>query len=191
MDTEEDLDLARRCSRGDRNAWSLLLSRHGPAMLHQARDCRRRYGPVTDGTTEEDLFSLVVQRLLEDEAAVLRAYEGRAPLGAYLRVVARSVCHRELVRRRGPARACEPGLLEGLQGEGDGPSLRIEGEEAAGRLRAALEALDGVDRAALLLCDAHGMPREEVAQRLGVTPEALRQRLHRARERLRRALGGR
>lgn len=55
-------------------------------------------------------------------------------------------------------------------------------------LRTALDDLPSSDRALLLMVGVHDLTAVEAADVLGISPEALRQRLHRARGRLRVAL---
>jgi RNA polymerase sigma factor (sigma-70 family) len=57
-------------------------------------------------------------------------------------------------------------------------------------LQHAFRALSPVDRAILSLATIEGLSGEEVAERLGIRPGAVRMRLLRARERFRRALEG-
>lgn len=55
-------------------------------------------------------------------------------------------------------------------------------------LEAALGALSDQDRGVLLLRDGHGMSTEETAAELGLTPAAVKSRLHRARKAIRTSL---
>ena len=52
------------------------------------------------------------------------------------------------------------------------------------RVLAALQALDAVERAAVLLRGEHQMPYEEIARVLEITPVAARVKVHRARKQL-------
>jgi RNA polymerase sigma factor (sigma-70 family) len=59
----------------------------------------------------------------------------------------------------------------------------------ANRLEDALAALPERQRTCLLLVQLEELPAHAVAERLGVTPEAVRMNVHRARTRLRKCFG--
>lgn len=64
---------------------------------------------------------------------------------------------------------------------------RFEQQIAEGEaLRAALTGLSPQDRACFLLCEAHELSAAEVGQIIGASPEVVRKRLSRAKQRLRR-----
>ena len=68
------------------------------------------------------------------------------------------------------------------------PHEAAVGSDAAGRLEAALARLPVAGREILLLVAAEGLAVDEAARVLGLSPEAARQRLHRARAAIARAL---
>jgi RNA polymerase sigma-70 factor, ECF subfamily len=75
------------------------------------------------------------------------------------------------------------------------PSLAVQPDDVAGALRLAhrlsnaLDALPERQRTCLLLVQLEELPAHTVAERLGVTPEAVRMNVHRARNRLRKSFG--
>lgn len=185
----DEAELVARCRRGDPEAWDELLTRFAPAILSHVRDYLRRYGPASSAVTEEDLFGDVVVEMLRGDAAVLRSWGRNYPLRLVLRLVARSVCYRVIVERRERIRRDEEILPEAL------PSLLEPGEaalrsESLERLAGAIGRLEPAERLPLLLVEVDGVAREEAARRLRITPEALSQRIHRAKEKLRGMLGG-
>jgi RNA polymerase sigma-70 factor (ECF subfamily) len=58
---------------------------------------------------------------------------------------------------------------------------RVEAAQIRGRVRAALDRLTDDQRAAFVLKDLEGWDTDEIAAKLGITRELVRQRLHRAR----------
>ncbi|HJV90335.1 MAG TPA: sigma-70 family RNA polymerase sigma factor [Holophagaceae bacterium] len=58
---------------------------------------------------------------------------------------------------------------------------RVEAAEIRGRVRAALDRLTDDQRAAFVLKDLEGWDTDEIAAKLGITRDLVRQRLHRAR----------
>jgi RNA polymerase sigma-70 factor (ECF subfamily) len=75
------------------------------------------------------------------------------------------------------------------------PSVAAQPDDVTGALRLAdrlsdaLTALPERQRICLLLVQLEELPAHAVAERLGVTPEAVRMNVHRARSRLRKRLG--
>jgi RNA polymerase sigma factor (sigma-70 family) len=78
-------------------------------------------------------------------------------------------------------------VLLGYQAAGaaaEGPDARHERGREIALLEAALAALPLASREVLLLVGVEGLEQEEVARVLGISYEAVRQRLHRARAQL-------
>jgi RNA polymerase sigma-70 factor (ECF subfamily) len=69
-------------------------------------------------------------------------------------------------------------------------AARLDAQALRGRLAAALRDIASADRETLLLVAWADLSSEEVARVLGVPPGTVRSRLHRARKKLRAALGG-
>lgn len=69
-----------------------------------------------------------------------------------------------------------------------GPEVDLERAERRHQVEAALLALPVASREILLLVGVDGLGQDAIATMLGITPEALRQRLHRARTQLADAL---
>jgi RNA polymerase sigma-70 factor (ECF subfamily) len=104
-------------------------------------------------------------------------FRGDASIRTWLFGIARRV-FLETIRARGIER---PGDLE------DRPSVEPGLEERLD-LERALASLPVIDREVLVMVDVLGFQPSEAAPILGVTPEALRVRLHRARGRMREAI---
>jgi RNA polymerase sigma-70 factor (ECF subfamily) len=180
------LDISRSMRRrhdtddADRERFELLFDRHRRAVLGYA--LRRVEQPADAADVLGETF-LVAWRRLDDVPA------GSAALPWLLAVARRVLANqRRGARRRG-------GLAERLRGELT--SLRPARGTAAprpsdpgerGSLAAALARLSEADRELVLLVGWEELEPAQIAVVLGVTPEAVRTRLHRARARLREAL---
>src|ERR1019366_6632585 len=70
----------------------------------------------------------------------------------------------------------------------EGADDLVDQKNLVERVRGALTQLDESHRAALVLRDLEGLSSEEAAEVLGISPDAVRQRAHRARLRLRELL---
>ncbi|MEV5707404.1 RNA polymerase sigma factor [Actinoallomurus sp. NPDC052274] len=82
------------------------------------------------------------------------------------------------------------GIDDTVDGPADRIESRIDAESARGLLASALAAISPGDRDVLLLVAWAGLSGEEAARALGVPAGTARSRLHRARKKVRAALGG-
>ncbi|MFF4891288.1 RNA polymerase sigma factor [Micromonospora chersina] len=97
----------------------------------------------------------------------------------------------EARRYRALARAEQAGAdRDGVDGAADRIAVRLDAQALRGRLAAALEELAPADREVVLLVAWAELTCEDVARALEVPAGTVRSRLHRARRRLRAALGG-
>ncbi|MGW4296416.1 RNA polymerase sigma factor [Micromonospora chersina] len=98
----------------------------------------------------------------------------------------------EARRYRALARAEQASAADrdGLDGAADRIAVRLDAQAVRGRLAAALEELAPADREVVLLVAWADLTCEDVARALGIPAGTARSRLHRARRRLRAALGG-
>jgi RNA polymerase sigma factor (sigma-70 family) len=134
----------------------------------------------------------LAQETLRAAGAALR--EGRLSnpdaLPAFIFQTARNLC---LQRHRSNARESRAlGRLQAEQAGAAGPPdalLVLVGEERRAAVRRAVARLESSDRRLLELLYFDDLPTADASVRLGVTPEALRVRKHRALRRLAVALG--
>jgi RNA polymerase sigma-70 factor (ECF subfamily) len=173
---------------GDRRALERLLGEH------QARVYRFGKKMCRDDEDAAD----VLQETLLAAVRTLPDFRGDSSVSTWLFTIARSFC---MKKRRTSKFA--PASIESLDQQADqGTTVadpdRSPEEEAAGRqLRAALDtAIDSLEpmyREVLVLRDVEGLPAAEVAEALGLSVDAVKSRLHRARmtvrERVAPALG--
>lgn len=172
--TPTDDDLLSALRLGDENALAQLLERHAPAVY--------RFG-VKMCRDPEDAKDIVQDTLLA-AARGLHEFRGGASLSTWLFAIARSFCIKK--RRR---RVDAPSQLMSLEAD-DARAVASEAappDEAAGdreigaALDAAIGALEPMYREVLVLRDVEGLTAQEVASVLGVTVDAVKSRLHRAR----------
>ena len=172
MDREFELDLVRRMRAGDAAAFDAIHAEfNGRLFSFLARLSRRR-------ETAEDLLDETWLRFV-DHADRLKP---DTRLGPFLFTVARnlylSYCRSRLLEDSQTADAI------GLWPLGTQPPSPFEStvaNETGRRIEAALASLPAAHREALLLVAVEGMKPAEAAAVCGITPEAMRQRLSRAR----------
>lgn len=105
-----------------------------------------------------------------------------ATVRAYLFTIARNLF---LQGRRGPRReAVVAALAETSADARPGPAERAEARDELRATLTALQALPEIDRAALLMRADDGLPYEEIAASLGLSPITVRVKVHRARLKL-------
>jgi RNA polymerase sigma-70 factor, ECF subfamily len=122
----------------------------------------------------------------EDIAAetFVRAWAADAPararsLRAYLFAIARN-----LHRRRHALALRERPLDEAGEAAGGDLEAELAGRSELNKVIGLLQALPEVDRAALLMRAFHGLPYEEIAAALEISPGSAKVKVHRARARL-------
>lgn len=175
-----DPDAAVRSVGGER-----LVKQFGPRMFAVAR----RYFDQ-----DEDAWDAVQDALLSAVKSIDR-FDSRSRLNTWLhRIVVNACLMRLRTRRRRPETSIEEMLptfiADGHAAKPAEPWRRagesgIEASEAATLVRRALEQLPDGYREVLLLRDVEGLDTAEAAAALGITENAVKTRLHRARLALR------
>lgn len=177
LSTEDD-ELLRRSAAGDRDAFDAFVERHAPAVLRFA-------GRTVDADRAEDIL----------QETFLAAWRGAAGFRggsarAWLFAIARNA-----TRRAHRLRAGEPREHESLDdlalragwGADDDLLDRLEVRELVER---GLGALSADDREILLMRELEGFGGTEAAAALGISLDAQKSRLHRARLRFIASLRG-
>jgi RNA polymerase sigma-70 factor (ECF subfamily) len=124
----------------------------------------------------------------------LKAFDGNAQLSTWLhRIVVNAALMKIRTRQRRPEQPLEP-LLPAFADDGHhaepvaswegSPERALEQQQLRAIVRAAIAELPETYRVALLLRDIEGLSTNEAALALGITDNALKLRLHRARQAL-------
>jgi len=183
----------RRAARGDDPAQAALVERFTPALLVQAEHRvgapLRRF--VDPADVVADVWLVALRRLPEFDPAAGRAVPTLLNyLGTVLLRRVRDLYERHLEGKPGVVgvdAAPEAGGLE-LSAATTGVVTRVVRAERAAALRAALEDLDPLDRAVVVVRAIEGHPNAVAAALVGLQPNAVSQRLRRALARLRERL---
>ncbi|HTN52431.1 MAG TPA: sigma-70 family RNA polymerase sigma factor [Anaeromyxobacter sp.] len=173
---DQDRELVDAARAGDRKALEQLLARHeGRVFRFGKKMCRH----------EEDARD-VLQETLIAAVRTLPEFRSASSVSTWLYSIARSFC---LKKRR--ASKFAPAHVDSLEANAEEAATlphpgRSPEEDAAGRqLQAALDeaigALEPMYREVLVLRDVEGLAASEVAEILGLSVEAVKSRLHRAR----------
>jgi RNA polymerase sigma-70 factor (ECF subfamily) len=181
--TDPEALLSERARHGVRGAFDLLVVRH------QARAYRLAWRMTGNASDAEE----ITQEAFLRAHRAMGSFQGNSRFGTWLY---RIVVNEALMRKRAAARRPTQSLEETSRADEDDMSPRetgadqlIDQKRITQQVRHALDTLDGPQRAALVLRDLEGLSSEEAAEILGVSPETVRQRAHRARLKLRGLLG--
>jgi len=169
-DSERLLGAAQR---GDRAALEALLAQHRKTVF--------RYGLRYCGSTEnaED----AVQETLWAAARAIGNFRRAAAVTTWLFTIVRNKCHRLLFHKHDEADLAD--LLPRIPDAGRTPEDETAARQIQHILAEALARLEPGHREVILLRDVEGLTAPEAADRLGLTVQALKSRLHRARAELR------
>lgn len=183
-DPEIEAGLVRRLKAGDEDAYAQLVRQQGGRLLAVAR----RFFP--DGAEAQD----AVQEAFLSAFQAIGGFTGQAQLSTWLhRIVVNACLMRLRSRGRRPEESIEP-LLPTFDETGHQTSpvvswRDVEGElarkQTAARVRELIGRLPESYRTVLLMRDIEELDTAETAQALGLTENAVKIRLHRARQALR------
>jgi RNA polymerase sigma-70 factor (ECF subfamily) len=96
----EERRLVERLVRGDGDSWSDFVGRFGRIIRSRVADVARSFGCVRDEAAIDDATAEVFAVLVFNEAAALRAFEGRSSLSTYLAVIATRIATRGFASKR-------------------------------------------------------------------------------------------
>jgi RNA polymerase sigma-70 factor (ECF subfamily) len=176
--------LVAKLKAGDDAAYEELVRRHGGRMLAVAR----RF--VRDDETARD----VVQDAFLSAFRAIRGFDGHAQISTWLhRIVVNAALMRLRSRQRRPEQSIEP-LLPTFQEDGHHVEPVVSWADAGDRLlerletrtlvRAAIADLPESHRVVLMMRDIEDLSTKEAADALGISENAVKLRLHRARQAL-------
>lgn len=179
-----DEELVRCAQGGDTGALIELVARY---------ECRIYRLAMRMSHNESDAQEITQEAFLRAHRC-MRFFKGESRFGTWLYRIA---MNEALMRRRAAKRRPVDSLEDVLPRFGDvgtvacaesGIDDLVDGKTLAKRVRQALDQLDEAHRATLVLRDLEELSAEQAAEILGVSPEAVRQRAHRARLKLREQL---
>jgi len=169
-------ELVARARQGDGAALEAVLLTVAPSINRFGlRMCKN----VQDA---ED----VLQDTLINVAQHLDQFEGRSSLTSWVFALTRSACARKRRGLKNQPTVSDDRLAES-QDPAPSPEARAADQQLASVLSVALDPLSEEHRDVILLRDVEGLSAPEAAAAIGISVDALKSRLHRAREALREA----
>jgi RNA polymerase sigma-70 factor (ECF subfamily) len=181
MSDDTDHALLERARAGDAHALEQLLERHEAQVY--------RYGMKMCRNPED--AQDVLQETLLSMARGVGDFRGASSVSTWLYTIARSFCIKK--RRRSKfAPQVESSLETDAAGTAaeivdpaQSPDETLVGKQVEEALQRALAALEPAAREVLVLRDVEGLTAPEVAEVMGISVQAVKSRLHRARLALR------
>lgn len=161
-----DLELLERWGVGDERAASLLVSRHGPALVRFAAALGVR-----------DEIEELVQDTFVRAFAALRDFRGESSLLTWLFTIERRLI---LDRQRASRRTQQVALDASIPATGGTALDALVAREAEARLQQAIASLGGLQRTVFVLRVAEGLSYREIAEVAGTTEGAARVHYHHA-----------
>ncbi|AZS89300.1 RNA polymerase sigma factor [Streptomyces griseoviridis] len=174
----DDALLAVRAAEGDEDAFAVLVQRHAPALIRLATRLLDTRTEAEDAV--QDAFISAWRRLPE--------FHGRSAFGTWMYRIVTNRCL-NILRARRPVSPLEAARDVAAPDHSASPSRITEARGAVRELRAALDDLSPEQRACWVLREWDGQSYEFIADAVGISQEAVRARVFRARRSLTQALG--
>jgi RNA polymerase sigma-70 factor (ECF subfamily) len=175
---DPDVELMLRFQKGDLRAFEELVRRHTRGILNLV------YRYFGDASRAED----VAQDIFVKVYRARMKYEPKARFSTWLYRIAVNHCLNEIRARRVQPAVAVPAddLLE--EPAGESPDARLNRRELQQAVKKAIDALPENQRMAVLLARYEEMNYGEIAEAMGLSLEAVKSLLFRARENLKQAL---
>ena len=174
---DDETPLIERARAGDEAALTRLVETYAPRVL--------RFGQKLCGTNAD--AEDVMQQTLLTVMSHIGEFRGDSRFSTWLFSIARNHCLKlhtrgDAARANEPIEAAEERVTTPLR---QAPDEAVSAEQLEKALDVAVRALEPAQREVLVLRDIEGLSASEVASALGISVEAVKSRLHRARKALR------
>jgi len=168
---ENESEWIIKAQKGDSQAFSYLVETYQRPVYNL---CYRMLGNAQDG---EDAAQETFLRAYKS----LRRYDNQRSFSTWLLSIAAHYCIDQIRRRRYPVVSVEDLPVPDLPDDSPGLEAKLSRKEEQRRVRAILNVLDPVDRAAVVMYYWYDFSYQEICEALSLTTSAVKSRLHRAR----------
>jgi RNA polymerase sigma-70 factor, ECF subfamily len=160
-----------QAQQGDSLAFSNLVEAYQRPVFNL---CYRMLGNAEDA---EDAAQETFLRAYQS----IRRYDRSRPFSTWLLSIGAHYCIDQMRRRRMQIVSIEDLPTQDVPEPAPGPEAGLSRKEEQAAMKAVLQTLDPVDRAAVVLYYWYDCSYEEIGEALNLTQSALKSRLHRAR----------
>jgi RNA polymerase sigma-70 factor (ECF subfamily) len=175
---DPDIELMLRFQKGEERCFEELVNKHTRGVLNLV------YRYLSDATRAED----IAQDIFVKVYRARMKYEPKAKFSTWLYRIAVNHCLNEIRARKSQPSLAAPinDLLE--EPEGENPDARMSRVELQQAVKAAIDALPENQRMAVILARYEDMSYDQIAETMGMSLEAVKSVLFRAKENLKLAL---
>ncbi|MFF3014734.1 RNA polymerase sigma factor [Streptomyces sp. NPDC057939] len=166
----DDSLLTSRAAEGDEEAFEALVRRHGPGLLRLATQFLGNKSEAEDAV--QDAFVNAWRKLPE--------FRGDAGFGTWMHRIVTNRCLNTLRARR-PVTDIDVLPEQAAPEHQSSPERAAESQAAVHALGKAMALLSPEQRACWILREIETMPYEKIAETVGISQEAVRARVFRAR----------
>jgi RNA polymerase sigma-70 factor, ECF subfamily len=168
---ENETRWVEQAQKGSAEAFTQLVELH---QRHVFNLCFRMLGNAEDA---EDAAQETFLRAYKS----MRRYDNSRSFSTWLLSIAAHYCIDQMRRNRTPLVSVEDMTVPDLPDPGPGLETGLSRREEQQRIRALLDTLEPVDRAAVIMYYWYDFSYEEICQALSLSLSAVKSRLHRAR----------
>jgi RNA polymerase sigma-70 factor (ECF subfamily) len=187
--TPDDAAVVRSLLAGEPGAWDYFVECYAGLVQAAVRRVLLGRGVRPDASDVDDVAENVFVMLLEKDQALLKRFDARFKLAAYLAVIARTSAHRWLRKKK-----LTVDLPDDVWGDGIPEMSRLTNSEqvtqreVTGAVREVMSGLSEREQAVLRLFYYEDRDYTEIAATLGISVNSVGAALSRARARLHEAL---
>ena len=172
-----DAEIVQRVRAGDRGLFEILMRRHNQRVYRTIRAVLKDEAEVEDA----------MQQAYINAFRHLHQFEERAKFSTWLtRIALNEAFHRRKSWQND--RKDDQSVMDTITSPAADPERQAYSEELRRVLESAVDTLPDGYRAVFMLRDVEGLSTAEAAEGLGLSDEAVKTRLHRARAMIRRAV---
>jgi RNA polymerase sigma factor (sigma-70 family) len=194
---ETDLEFARRCANGDRQAWEEFLIRYSRLIYTYIFSSARSSGAVLSPQEKEDIFQEIILSFIDNNCRKLKSFRALngCTLASWLRQVTINFTLNRITRASSAVSLDQDdfagfALKEGIVAPQRSAPDVLQAKEEIGRLTECIELLETGDKYFLELNLHLGLNLEEIKDHLKISRGAADMRKARIVERLKECFKG-
>ena len=178
--SEVDRFLLDSCLGKKPFAWESFVDRFLGLIVHVVKMSARRRSFQLSPHDEEDLVAEIFLKIVENDFAVLRRFNGDCSLAAYLTVIARRIAVRRMAARRPPRSIDDTDDDFSVRDTANPEQLLLDRDE----IESMLESLDPEEAELVRMFYLEGFSYQQISHSTGITLNSIGPTLSRARAKM-------